>query len=1216
MMRKYIIHIALLLVCMFTVEHAFAQTEVSGTWAGGTLSGSYKLTDNTKLTRTITVASGTTLTIDLNGMILSGNGNEFVISVAYGGKCIIKDSDPSVGHACSINGSGLLMWPAQSGQTAMSVSGGMIYNPFKNENTSTKGISVSGECVFESGKIMGCYSKDLGAAVSATSSGKFTMQSGEISYNVTNCKSDHERAGIIYGNEPNNNSGSYIDVSNTTICNNKTYGDGGAIYGWNVTLDNCDIHSNTCSKNGAGVYLYSYQKESVISSLTVSGNTRIHNNISDSNGGGIYVAGGDLNISDSEINSNDAGGKNGGGVYVQNTDVRISGSRINGNEVLGSGSQGGGIYIKGDPALHTCHIGTSEINGNYSCSNGGGIYSNVPTKVSDSDICWNRTMTSNTAEQKANGGRGGGFHFTGNIECELNNTNVDHNAAMWYGGGGQIDHNAKLTLKGNSTINYNKVVLHGAGGLHLTSEAHLVLESGEISYNEVSTVGGGIHTSYGCFLELNGGRITNNIAHQRGGGVHVNTGGDLVLNGTDIIGNKVYKGYDILYSEVIRNSDGTYTWSTPVADTATSSYELDAEGKLVDSGYGGGVLIDSGTCTMNSGSLSGNYAEKAGGGLGLIMIRMSDDVDDFAKLKVVSFTLNNGTISNNTCDGNGAGVYLMRNKMPDMFAKLSSDAQTTLKQNPNYSVLINGVPTATIAQGTLRDNVSKVSGAAIMMEKGNFNVTGNAILEKNIATSHGGGIYISSGSFQISQSGTLTAQGNQSTNGNGGAIYLGDGTFTSAGTVALGSASLPNSAANGNGGGIYCAGTFTVDGKAIIDHNRAANGAGVCVENGGVSLAAGKGSTILNNIASNMGGGLYVINTGSRKSAAFQGGTFTHNTAKSGGAVSAVGEIDLTLAATMENNTASNGNGGAIYMSEGVNMTFGDGLIRANKALGTLVQSGGTALNKNHESVQGVGGGIFMANNSQLAFTSTEMGIYNNFATNAGADICANGNNTSIELPNITQMSLKGFHVPGNHLYWVEDYFADESYSTGYNSSSRTGIRYEEALKVPGFDISKYIINYAGNEARKTVAGYTCLDLGYDLVFVTFTVSGLEKEYDNVSITMSYPVTNDNGDIIGSEQYRKILITGNTSRTVGLPSGDWKIVSTEWDYKYDEPTLTPSHQSNGYINVKRSGLNGATDEKLIITAQFETRTTTEGGSSVDFSNIKSFEARKINRMTL
>lgn len=1213
-MRKSVLHIALLIACMFIVEHTFAQTEVSGTWAGGTLTGSYKLMGNTTLTNTIAVASNTTLTVDLNGYVLSGGNNGLVFNVD--GTLNIRDSRPTISHQGYVDSNGIFRWTQNipSGYASIIVNGGIIYNPYVNAETDKKGIAVSGKCYITDAKIVGCYSTRIGAAVTVSSSGSFTMKNGEVRYNFTDSNSP-SMGGTIYGEPSHNNQGAIIDISESIISDNKTTGVGGAICGWTVTLDGCTIERNVSSYNGGALYNRSSDNQLTPGKLTIKSST-IAYNTAELNGGGIYVNT-DCTIVDSEISNNDAKGTTGGGVYVQNADVTITGSKINGNEAFGSGSQGGGIYVNGDPTLYTCQIGTSEINSNYSCSNGGGIFSRIPTNVSDSKICWNRTMTSNTAEQKTNGGRGGGFHFTGNIECELNNTNVDHNAAMWYGGGGQIDNSAKLTLKGNSTINYNTVVLHGAGGLHLTSEAHLVLESGEISYNEVSTVGGGIHTSYGCFLELNGGRITNNIAHQRGGGVHVNTGGDLVLNGTDIIGNKVYKGYDILYSEVIRNSDGTYTWSTPVADTATSSYELDAEGKLVDSGYGGGVLIDSGTCTMNSGSLSGNYAEKAGGGLGLIMIRMSDKVEDFAILKVVSFTLNNGTISNNTCDGNGAGVYLMRNKMPDMFAKLSSDAQETLKQDPNYSVLINGVPTATIAQGTLRDNVSKVSGAAIMMEKGNFNVTGSTVLEKNISASHGGGIYIGGGTFQIGQSGTLTAQGNQSTNGNGGAIYLGDGTFTSAGTVALGSASLPNSAANGNGGGIYCAGTFTVNGKAIIDHNRAANGAGVCVENGGVSLAAGKGSTILNNTASNMGGGLYVVNTGARKSASFQGGTFTNNTARSGGAVSAVGEIDLTLAATMEGNTASAGNGGAIYMSGGVNMTFGDGLIRANKAQGTLVQSGGTALNKNHENVQGVGGGVFMADNATLKFSNpTEMGIYNNAATNAGADICANGNNTSIELPNISQMSLKGFHVPGNHLYWVEDYFTGESYSTGYNSTFRSGIRYEDALKVPGLDISTYIINYGGSETKKTVAGYTCLDLGYDLVFITLKVIGLLEDSDNVAVTMSYPVTDDNGAVVGSERYRKILITGNSSREVGLPSGDWKIETTEWDYKYSEPTLTPSHAADGYIKIKRTGLNGATDENLVITAEFQARTTTGGGSNVDLSKIKSFEARKVNRMTL
>lgn len=1305
-MKKYLIKIILIVVTILTATDILADTI-----PGGYMSGTLTLTDNTYIQNIIRVKSGTTLTIDLNGMVLSGKGLGEVINVEVGGKLIIKDSNPTVGHAGSINSKGIFMWPKVTGQTQHNVYGGIICNKYEDDNTNRKGISVSGECIIESGKIMGCFSTTIGAAATMTSSGKFTMLSGEIAYNYSK-KSDADRGGVLYGNEPvtNNgetNSGSSISISNTAIYNNKSEGNGGVIYCWNVTLNNCNIQSNSSEMNGGVVYLHSYNNSGKKSSLTIT-ESDINSNTSGENGGAIYSKGSNITITDSHINSNtsgkygggvytdacelnidrsevnynDANGIRGGGVYALNTNVTIYDSKLNGNEVFGSGAYGGAIVVTGNLETNTCNITRSEINSNYADTYGGGIYSNIPTIISDSQICYNRSMATQTPESKPGHGRGGGFEFTNAAEFELINTVVEYNVAMWYGGGGQVDNNAKLIMKGSTKINNNKVLLHGAGGLHLTSNAHLVLESGEISYNEASTVGGAIHSSYGCTLELNGGEIKGNIAHQRGGGVHINTGGELTMNGTDILNNKVYKGYDIVYCTVIRNSDGTYSWTTPEHIISGSSYELDQDGYLVDSGYGGGVLIDSGTFTMNSGKLSGNYAQKAGGGLGLIMIRISDNTKDFATLKVVNFIMNNGIIANNTCDGNGAGVFLMRNRIPDMIKKLSADKQEEFKKESNYNALMTGKPSATINKGNLGVNSTLVSGGAIMMEEGNFFVSGETNLQNNSSGSHGGGIYIGGGSFTVNGSGDLVAVGNISSDGNGGALYLGNGTFTaqSGSSIVLGNANYPNKALNGNGGGIYCAGAFTMNGSAKADihnnsamnggaiyatgnvtitgntsisnntatsaggaifvqgatitstnatltanNNQAVNGGVFYVNNGSVSLGTASmtankatsnggaialyngafsmasSSNIRNNAASNFGGGLYVYNQNgaSQKTISCTGGTFSGNTAKAGGAVCADGNIKLTLAASMEANTANIG--GGIYMANGVQMTFGEGLIRSNTASKLENSAYATASGKDHSTVSGVGGGIFMANGSSLVFNSSEMGIYNNFATNAGADICSNGTNTTITLPAIGNMSLRGFDVPGNDLYWVYDYFKNDDSATNLNGLD--AMRYEDMLLVtdPTFNISAYILD---KSKPLTFKNYACLDLGYDLIFVDFIVTGLAST-DNAAINMSYPRLNnpDDPDDLSTTDvlYRKVLFNGSQTRTVGLPSGSWKFNCPDWALAYEKPTY------NGKSENTAIDLNRQHRTVSIVFTPLET----EGP---DRTKAKVYEAFKVNRM--
>ena len=103
----------------------------------------------------------------------------------------------------------------------------------------------------ERAKIMGCYSKDIGAAVTVSSSGSFTMKAGEIRYNYTASSTentDGERAGVIYGEPSHSNAGSVIDISNTTISDNNTAGNGGAIFGYNVILKNCIVERNIRSR--------------------------------------------------------------------------------------------------------------------------------------------------------------------------------------------------------------------------------------------------------------------------------------------------------------------------------------------------------------------------------------------------------------------------------------------------------------------------------------------------------------------------------------------------------------------------------------------------------------------------------------------------------------------------------------------------------------------------------------------------------------------------------------------------------------------------------------------------------------------------------------------------------------------------------------------------------------------------------------------------------
>lgn len=753
---------------------------------------------------------------------------------------------------------------------------------------------------------------------------------------------------------------------------------------------------------------------------------------------------------------------NGGGIYSQGS-LSIKNSKIQYNKAIGvdgtnnvTGGCGGGIYVASSEDVINCDIEYSEINYNYASVYGGGIYSNVNTEIKNSKITHNQAMHSELNYGiKWDKGRGGGFCFlTKNFV--LDNTEVTYNACMYYGGGGHIS-GAILTQKNGTKINNNTSVLHGAGGLHVTANAHFKFVDGEISNNVAHSVGGGIHSSYGCTLELTGGTISSNKAEHRGGGVHINTGGDLTLNGTNIISNEVYNGLDYKYSTVTFEPDGSTSWSDPTSDNNVP-YDK--------AGYGGGVMIDAGHCTMMKGALSYNKAKVGGGGLALVMINTDANTKEkIEQLKVVQFTLNDGTIQGNTTEGDGAGIYLMENTMEMPTVDPSEEG---VKEK--LDELLNGVPEAFINGGTLTDNVATGNGGALLVN-GNVTMTG--------------------GKFEI---------------------------------------------------------------------NKANNGGGICVLGGTVDITSG---TISNNTATNYGGGVYVENTDPKAEITLRGGgIFEKNIAKAGGGMAVNGPFTFNFTGTIQNNNAVNG--GGIYLLKGTSATkgatlhFNGGFIRNNTATGTPKLTGQTAFQKDVNAVTGVGGGVFMADYTTLDFnvTNKELGFYGNRATNAADDIFANGNGTSVTLPKVNDMTLAGFSVPANRLFWAEDF-----YSHYENNAYEADSRYQTLLSgQPSFTDPEHNLRYQfalQNLKKKHVIEvpdqkienkYVCLALGYEIFYITIQKKGLK-----IGESAMFDISTAKDGV--PNPYISMLLTGDgngmVKKRIALPQGTWTVSEkTDWGWSY------------------------------------------------------------------
>ena len=242
-MKRYISILVTLVLCGLFSNDLYSQagtgTVPEGTYTGASFlacakNNSIKLKSNVTVTSTIEVVG--TLTIDLDGYvlrgILSGDGG-FVIHVNAGAKLTIKDSSPSRGHQGYLDNKGVFVWPHATGQEAVTVNGGIIYNR-QIATKNTRGIYVEGTCDVERAKIVGCHApSSFGAAVTIGSSGSFTMNGGEIRYNYAG---NETYAGAIYGEPSHSNAGAMIKLSNTTLADNISVGNGGAICAFNLTL--------------------------------------------------------------------------------------------------------------------------------------------------------------------------------------------------------------------------------------------------------------------------------------------------------------------------------------------------------------------------------------------------------------------------------------------------------------------------------------------------------------------------------------------------------------------------------------------------------------------------------------------------------------------------------------------------------------------------------------------------------------------------------------------------------------------------------------------------------------------------------------------------------------------------------------------------------------------------------------------------------------------
>ena len=362
------------------------------------------------------------------------------------------------------------------------------------------------------------------------------------------------------------------------------------------------------------------------------------------------------------------------------------------------------------------------------------------------------------------------------------------------------------------------------------------------------------------------------------------------------------------------------------------------------SSNGGAVSISGGTVTMTAPTFSNCYASSRGGAVSVSGGTVNITGASFSTNEAADYggalSITGGTVtvsgssafSGNT-SYNGGAVSLTGGTLSLLYSSFTGNSATNFG-GAVYSSSGLTVGT-TVTFNTISDSSPNTAayGGAVYIVSGTATFSGSQTqFTENVATESGGAVYIASGTLNLSGSGiafTGNTVSEDSTSG-GGAVYAGAGATVN--ITGENIAFTANEATAGDGGAFYLAGRSTVTISATspdISANVAETGrGGAFFMAGGSTLNFASEINIHNNTA-NYGGGIYMANarnTTNFNITASEPTTFANNDAlTSGGGIYAEANCNIITAPgiSFTSNNARNGNGGAIWIADALQLPDG-----------------------------------------------------------------------------------------------------------------------------------------------------------------------------------------------------------------------------------------------------------------------------------------------------
>ena len=759
---------------------------------------------------------------------------------------------------------------------------------------------------------------------------------------IENCKFDNCQSKYGGAIKMTNGNAKWLHINGSTFKNCTAADVGGGVH--------AAVPSIEIKKSNAGKFLDNTDND---------GSTHFIDCVAN-RGGGIdnNKDGATVTMENVDFNRCAARTSNGGALYTKAQSLSITGDANNFTDCTGYGS-GGAVYQlrnadKSSVTLENCTFTGCEANNN---GNGGGLYATAKTL----------TINYDTANDSAIEGAKGSF-----VNCTAANA-----------GGGLYHDNAGTVNIANCGFDGCTAKTNTGGGLHTTAHTLKIIGVDSKFKNcTAQTDGGGLYQNRnadGSSFTFRDGSFESCTATGNYGGAIYTPAKNVTLQSCTVKGSTA-------------KAQGGGIWISPATKATFDGCTITGNTVTNSDSKGGGVYVNGGTTTYNSGTVSGCGAAYGGGWY-----------QNNGTLYILG-----GSISGSATNGGGLYMYDGNTKVYHYGGTVAGTATANgggvYKNNGSYTVGNGSYNNKEYNKG------ASIGGLITLPVTVNGEETTEAVTSSAV---NGGGVYNANGTLTLNAGGSI---GSLETGENGGIVYTatatgnGGGIYLGGGAVRIYGGVITNCQATGNGGGIFHTSTgsnndlyfYGADSTVKIQNCLASNGGGVYVnsntfhmgENGKTSLG-----TIENCQATINGGGVYVA-----------GGTFNLRNASAikacianadgGGVYQAGGTFNQYNTSSIADCRASN-NGGGVYHAGGAFAFSGGDIIRNSAANngGGVYHAGGTFSMTNASAVIGgseenanaanMGAGVFVADNQAATFNGST--VTYNHAVNAGGGIAVGG---------------------------------------------------------------------------------------------------------------------------------------------------------------------------------------------------------------------------------